>query len=234
MTEPAAPPPRRRSLLGGLRANFLTGLVVVLPVGLTIYVIWAVIGWIDAWVLPLVPAAYRPDALLRELFGEDFTANVRGLGLIVFIIFTVIIGWIAKGLIGRSLIRWGESVVARLPIVRSIYNALKQIAETVFTSQGTNFDTACLVEWPRKDVWVIGFISSRARGEVAERLSGDHVAIFMPTTPNPTTGYLMFVPARDVVILDMTVEEAAKLSISAGLVYPQPRDPMRPVAVGQG
>ena len=234
MTEPEHHPARRRGLFGGLRASFLTGLVVVLPVGLTVYLIWTVIGWIDAWVLPLVPSAYRPDALLRDVFGPDFDWNIRGLGVIVFLVFTVLVGWIAKGLIGRSLIRWAEGLVDRLPVVRSIYNALKQLAETVFTSQGTSFDRACLVEYPRPGVWAIAFVSARPRGEVAAHLPGEHIGVFMPTTPNPTTGFLMFVPLREVIFLEMSIEDAAKLLISAGLVYPNPRDPTRPVAVGQG
>lgn len=234
MTEHDASPHRRRGLLGGLRASFLTGLVVVLPISLTAWLIWTVIGWIDAWVLPLVPAAYQPDRLLRDLFGEGFDWNIRGLGLIVFLVFTVLVGWIAKGLIGRSVLRLTEGLVDRLPVVRSVYNALKQIAETVFTSQGTTFERACLVQWPRPGVWAVGLVSSRARGEIAERLSDNHIAVFMPTTPNPTTGFLMFLPASEVILLDMTFEEAAKLMISAGLVYPPPRDPTRPIAVGQG
>jgi uncharacterized membrane protein len=234
MTEHDTSLQRRRGLLGGLRASFLTGLVVVLPITLTIWLIWTVIGWIDGWVLPLVPAAYQPDRLLRDFFGEDTEIRIRGLGLIVFLVFTVVVGWIAKGLIGRSMIRWAEGLVDRLPVVRSVYNALKQIAETVFTNQGTSFEQACLVEWPRRGVWALGLVSSRARGEVAERLSPDHIAVFMPTTPNPTTGFLMFLPASEVILLDMSFEEAAKLMISAGLVYPPPRNPARPVAVGQG
>jgi uncharacterized membrane protein len=226
--------PRRRGVFGAIRSSFLTGLVVVLPVGLTIYLIWTVIGWIDAWVLPLVPSAYQPDALLRLIFGPDFAWNIRGLGVIVFVLFTVVVGWIARGLIGRSLIRWTEGLVDRLPIVRSIYNALKQLAETVFTSRGTSFERACLIEYPRPGVWAIGFVSASPRGEIESRLPGAHVAVFMPTTPNPTTGFLMFVPLREVVFLEMSIEDAAKLLISAGLVYPNPRDPTRPVAVGQG
>ena len=234
MTESDPHSPRRRGAFGGIRSSFLTGLVVVLPVGLTIYLIWTVIGWIDAWVLPLVPSSYRPEALLRLIFGADFDWNIRGLGVIVFLLFTVVVGWIAKGLIGRSLIRWAEGLVDRLPIVRSIYNALKQLAETVFTSQGTSFERACLIEYPRPGVWAIGFVSANPRGEVESRLPGAHIGVFMPTTPNPTTGFLMFVPLREVVFLDMSIEDAAKLLISAGLVYPNPRDPTRPVAVGQG
>lgn len=234
MPDADAHPHRRRGVMAGLRSSFLTGLVVVLPIGLTIYLIWTVIGWIDAAVLPFVPAAYQPDAILRSLFGEAFAYNVRGVGLIVFLVFTVIVGWIAKGLIGRSLLRWAENVVDRLPIVRSIYNALKQIAETVFTSSGTTFDTCCLVEWPRAGTWSLGFVSSTTKGELAERLEGTHIAVFLPTTPNPTNGFLFWLPADQVILLDMSIEDGAKLIISAGLLYPNPKDPTRPVAVGQG
>ena len=132
----------RRGLFGGLRASFLTGLVVVAPVALTIYLIWTVIGWIDSWVLPFVPAKYHPDQYIG--------INIRGVGVIIFLMFTVFIGWLAKGLLGRSIIRWGEHLVGRMPVVRSVYNGLKQIAETVFAQSETSFDKACLVEYPRK------------------------------------------------------------------------------------
>ncbi|MDP4032681.1 MAG: DUF502 domain-containing protein [Pseudorhodobacter sp.] len=226
MTEPTPPQPqphRRRGVLAGLRASFLTGLVVVLPIGLTLYLIWTVTGWIDSWVLPLVPAAYQPQALLRFFFGENTSLNVRGVGVVVFLVFTIFMGWIAKGIIGRSLLAWGEGLVDRMPIVRSIYNGLKQIAETVFAQADTNFEKACLVEYPKEGIWAIGFISTRAKGEIAARFPpGDEVlSVFLPTTPNPTSGFLLFVPARDVRMLDMKIEDAAKLIISAGLVYPQ-------------
>ena len=205
---------RRGSFLGGFRANFLTGLVVIAPIGLTIWLIWTVVGWIDGWVLPLVPARFLPEQYIG--------INLRGVGVIFFLVFTVIVGWLAKGLIGRSLIRWGESVVDRLPLVRSVYGGVKQIAETVFAQTENNFDKACLIQYPRPGVWAIAFISTEAKGEIARKIpvADDKVAVFMPTTPNPTSGFLMFLPRKDVIELDLSIEDAAKLIISAGLVYP--------------
>jgi uncharacterized membrane protein len=224
-------PHRRRGFFAGLRASFLTGLVVVLPIGLTIYLIWTVIGWIDSWVLPLVPAQWQPDSILRDILGPETAYSVRGVGVIVFLVFTVIVGWVAKGLIGRSILRTTEGLVDRMPVVRSIYNGLKQIAETVFAQSESNFDSACIVQFPRPGVWAIGFISTKAKGEVAQHLAGqgDVLTVFVPTTPNPTSGFLVFVPAREVIRLEMSLEDAAKMIISAGLVYPNPKDPSKPL-----
>lgn len=221
---------RKGSLLAGLRRSFLTGLVVVLPITLTIYLIWTVIGWIDGWVLPFVPSSYHPNELLRHYFGDDWTYNVRGLGVIVFLVFTIFVGWLAKGIFGRSILKWAEGLVDRMPVVRSIYNGLKQIAETVFSQSDNNFDRACLIQFPRPGVWAIGFVATKAKGELAARLpDGDNVlTVFVPTTPNPTSGYLVFVAEIDLILLEMTVEDAAKLIISAGLVYPNPKDPTIP------
>lgn len=222
---------RKRSLFGRLRTNFLTGLVVVLPVGLTIYLIWTVIGWIDGWILPLIPAAYQPEVLVRDIFGPETMIPVRGVGVIVFLAFTVIVGWIAKGLIGRSAIAAAERLVDRMPVVRSIYNGLKQIAETVFTQSSTNFERACVVEFPRPGIHAIGFVATYAKGELAQKIpSADRIlTVFVPTTPNPTSGFLVYVPERDVIMLEMKIEDAAKLIISAGLVYPNAKDPTQPV-----
>jgi uncharacterized membrane protein len=142
------------------------------------------------------------------------------------LIFTIIVGWVGKGLIGRSFLRFGERYVDRMPVVRSIYNAAKQLAETVFSQLDTSFDRACLVEYPRKGIWAIAFISINAKGEIDAKLTDGEpfVTVFLPTTPNPTSGFLLFLPQRDVKVLDMTVEDAAKLVISAGLVYPAPKD----------
>lgn len=232
MQLPETPPPPKRGFLSGLRASFLTGLVVIAPIGLTAWLIWTVVGWIDGWVLPLIPSAYNPVMLIREYTGLE--VNIRGLGVATFLIFTILVGWIAKGLIGRSLIVWAESLVLSIPGVRSIYSGLKQIVETVVAQGEQNFDKACLVEYPRKGIWAIAFISTTAKGEIAARGDGEMVSIFLPTTPNPTSGFLLFVPRRDVTILDMTVEDAAKLVISAGLVYPNPDDPAkRPEVIPQ-
>ena len=219
-----APRRRRRRFLAGLRANFLTGLVVVAPVSLTIYLISTVIGWIDSWVLPFVPANFRPD----QYIGID----LRGVGVIIFLVFTVMVGWLAKGIIGRSFLGWAEGLVDRMPVVRSIYNGLKQIAETVFAQTETSSENACLVEYPRKGIWAIAFISTNAKGEINERIPVDEqlISVFLPTTPNPTSGFLLFVPKSDIMELNMSVEDAAKLVISAGLVYPNPKDPSQPPA----
>ncbi|MDA5094813.1 DUF502 domain-containing protein [Aliiroseovarius sp. KMU-50] len=231
-------------LFTGLRNNFLAGLVVVVPIAVTMWMIWTFVGWIDSWVLPFVPARYHPDALIdwlfgdsewfKWVFGEDIRVNVRGLGVVVFLIFTVVVGWITKGLIGRSFLAWGERLVDRMPVVRSLYNGLKQIAETVFSqSADTKFDKACLVEYPRKGIWAIAFISTKAKGEVDARIPVDEdiISVFLPTTPNPTSGFLLFVPRHSVIELDMSVEDCAKLVISAGLVYPNSKDPSQPVEI---
>jgi len=221
------PPQPRRSLVGRLRASFLTGLVVIAPVGLTIWLIWTVVSWIDGWVLPLVPQAYHPDRMIQNFFGLDPSAqiNVRGLGVVIFLFFTIIIGWLAKGLIGRSLIRFAESLVERTPVVRTIYSGIKQISETIFAQSERSFEIACLIEYPRRGIWALGFISTTAKGEVAAKSdpSNEMISVFVPTTPNPTSGFLLFFPRNDVIELDMTVEDAAKLVISAGLVYPPER-----------
>jgi uncharacterized membrane protein len=218
-------PGRKRGILGALRTSFLTGLVVVLPVGLTIWLTWAVIGWLDGWILPLIPAASQPEAIVHRLFGPQANFPLRGVGVAVFLVFTVIVGWIAKGLIGRSLIRQAETLVERMPVVRSIYGGLKQITETVFAQSEKNFDKTCLVEFPRPGVWAVGLVATKAKGEIAARLPGDEemIAVFLALTPL-TSGLLIYVPRRDVILLDMKPDEAAKLIVSGGLVYPAPKE----------
>lgn len=217
--------PRKTGLFAGLRASFLTGLVVIAPVGLTIWLVWAVAGWIDGVVLPLIPYTFRPEHYIG--------INLRGVGVIFFFFFTIIIGWAAKGLIGRSLIRFAESLVDRMPVVRSIYNGIKQISETVFAQGERSFEKACLVQYPRRGIWAIGFISVPAKGEVSARAEtgGRLIGVFIPTTPNPTSGFLLYFPEEDIIELEMTLEDAAKLVISAGLVYPNGRDGAKPTAL---
>jgi uncharacterized membrane protein len=235
MNTPFSPPPPphapKRTLFARLRGSFLTGLVVIAPVGLTIWLIWTVIGWIDGIVLPMVPLAYHPDRLIQTYFGLDPSAqiNVRGIGVIIFLLFTIIVGWLAKGIIGRSFIRFAEGLVQRTPVVRTIYSGIKQISETIFAQSERSFETACMVEYPRAGAWALGFISISAKGEVARHagIEKELVGVFIPTTPNPTSGFLLFFPRKDVIELDMSVEDAAKLVISAGLVYP----PDRPLPV---
>ncbi|MEM8823441.1 MAG: DUF502 domain-containing protein [Pseudomonadota bacterium] len=221
--EDITPSPTGPGFFGRLRNNFLTGLIVIAPIGLTLWLIWSVIGWFDSWVLPFIPAAYRPDIWLLQRFDIDI--DIRGIGVAFFLVFTIIVGWLAKGLIGRSILRWAENVVQKTPVVRSVYGGLKQIAETVLAQDQTSFEQACLVEYPRKGIWAIAFISTTAKGEIARRAKSDMISVFMPTTPNPTSGFLLFVPISDVTMLDMSVEDAAKLVISAGLVYPSTEVP---------
>ncbi len=219
---PSPPRPRRRRVFSGLRNSFLTGIVVIAPVGLTVWLIWTVIGWVDGVVLPFVPNSYHPENIIKTVFGNDSQVRLRGLGLLFFLIFTTFVGWLAKGLLGRSLIRTAEGLVNRMPVVRSIYSGVKQIAETVFAQADRSFEKACIIEYPRKGIWAIGFISTKARGEIKRRVNGgkELMSVFVPTTPNPTSGFLLFFPAEDIMELDMSVEDAAKLVISAGLVYP--------------
>ena len=174
-----------------------------------------------------MPNAYQPEELLNRLLGRTrfddnrITVNVRGVGVIVFLVFTIIVGWLAKGLIGRSLIRWAEGVVETLPVVRSVYNGLKQIAETVFAQSETSFDKAYLVEYPRKGLYTLTFQTATEVGEIQARTGEDVIACFVPSTPNPTTGYIIMVPRQDVIELDMTVEEAIKFVMSLGVVVPR-------------
>ncbi|CUH82257.1 hypothetical protein TRM7557_03835 [Tritonibacter multivorans] len=214
--------PRQPGLFSRLRSSFLTGIVVIAPVGLTIWLLWTAMGWIDGVVLPLVPETFKPEKYIG--------INLRGVGLIFFLLFTILVGWIAKGIIGRSLIGYAESMVDRMPVVRSIYSGIKQISETVFAQTERSFEKACLIQYPRRGIWAIGFISTEARGEVADKAEtgGKLMSVFVPTTPNPTSGFLLYFPKEDIIELDMSVEDAAKLVISAGLVYPNGKDPSQP------
>ncbi|AHD00924.1 DUF502 domain-containing protein [Leisingera methylohalidivorans] len=220
-------PHRRRGLFASLRASFFTGIVVIAPVSLTIWLLWSVMGWIDSVVLPLVPTTFRPEQYIG--------INLRGVGLIIFLLFTIVVGWIAKGILGRSLINFAESLVERMPVVRTVYSGIKQISETVFAQSERSFEKACLVQYPRKGIWAIGFISTTAKGEISKKVETSRglVSVFLPTTPNPTSGFLLFVPEEDVIELDMSVEDSAKLVISAGLVYPNPKDPSKPLENGK-
>lgn len=196
---------------GRWRANFLTGIVVIAPLYLTIWLIWSFVSIVDYKVERLLPSGYNLTDYL----------NFPGYGLAIFVVFTAMIGAMAKNLFAAQLIGWGERMLDRLPIIRSIYNAIKQIAETVLVQSKSSFERACLVEYPRKGLWAVAFISTATRGEVLEKTGhSEMLSVFLPTTPNPTSGFLLFVPRKDVVELDMSVEEAAKLIISAGLVSP--------------
>lgn len=227
MPQPKDLPPiterRKRRWFSGLRTNFLTGLVVVAPIGMTLWLIWTITGQIDSWVLPFIPTTFT----LKPYIGID----LRGLGVIIFLIFTIIVGWLTKGIMGKSLLKLGEDIVDRMPVVRSIYNGLKQLAETVFAQSETSFDKVCIIEYPRKGIYAIAFISTTTKGEVNRKIpeAEQMISVFLPTTPNPTSGFLLFLPQSDLIELDMTVGDAMKLVISAGLVYPNMKDADQPL-----
>ena len=197
-----------------LRRDFLTGLVVLIPIVLTVYLVWSVITFIDKVVIPITPPKYNPLDL--------FEIYIPGLGVILFLIVTTLIGSLASGFIGRQAINLGEKILSRTPIVNTVYNSIKQIIQAVFKPDGTNFKKPCLVEYPRKGIWAVAFISTETYGEIKKKINqGSLVTVFLPTTPNPTSGFMLFVPKDDIIILDMSVEDAAKLIISAGLVMPE-------------
>lgn len=198
-----------------LRNYFLTGLIVTAPLVITIYLIWSFVQWVDGWVIPYVPAIYNPSTYLPW--------QIPGIGLVIAGFVITIVGFLTANIMGRTIVAYGEEFVARMPVVRNIYNALKQIFQTVLTHDGVAFQKVGLIEFPRKGLWAIVFVASEKRGEIADKLenSGEEtIAVFMPTTPNPTSGFLVYVPRRDLIVLDMSVEDGVKMVISAGLVTP--------------
>lgn len=208
-----------------LRNHFVTGLVVVGPLAITVYLARGFLDWVDASVKPLIPATWNPDTHLPFA--------VPGFGLLVAILGITLLGAATASLVGRTLLSYGEDLVGRLPFVRPVYRTLKQIFQTFVSSRDQSFREVGLIEWPRAGVWSLVFVSGPAKGEVAERLSAerpevgldDWLTVFIPTTPNPTGGYVMFLPKDDVKILAMSVEDGAKLVISGGIVTPEPAVP---------
>ena len=204
---------QRVGILSRLRTYFLTGLVVAAPVTITVVLVMWFVDFVDAWFTPMIPDRYQPERYL------DFT--VPGLGLIIAVVLLTILGALTANLFGRTLVNYGERLVGRMPLVRNIYSALKQIFETVLSQSQQSFREVALIEYPRRGVYSIAFVTTAAKGEVQARADEEMVSVFLPTTPNPTSGFLLFVPRRDVITLEMSVEDAAKLVISAGLVAPE-------------
>ncbi len=216
-TPPFMPPPDKPIRTAGarLRAYFLTGVVVAGPLAITASVTWWFINFVDGWVKPLIPARYLPETYLQT--------SIPGFGLIVALVGLTTLGFLTANLVGRSMVAFGESLLGRTPVIRGLYKSVKQIFETVFSQSGTSFRTVGLVQFPAKDMWSIVFISTPPQGDVAEKLPGpdEHVAVFLPCTPNPTTGFFFYLPRREVIELTITVDEGAKLIMSAGLIQPE-------------
>ena len=202
-----------KSVLTKIRGYFLTGIIVTAPVGLTFYVSFLFIGFIDAKVRNIIPVQYHYDNILPF--------EIPGLGLLFVFIMLTFIGFLTAGLIGRYIIKLGERIIARLPIIRSVYGALKQIFESVLKTSSKSFREVVLIEYPRKGIWAIGFITGDTKGEVQDSLKEELVNVFLPTTPNPTSGFLLFVPRKDLKVLNMNVEEGIKMVISGGIVTPK-------------
>jgi uncharacterized membrane protein len=206
------PMPFHLGLLARLRAYFLAGVLVTAPVAVTFYIVWLIVSFVDNRVSQLIPARYNPENYLP--FG------IPGLGLVIAIIVLTLIGAVTAGYLGRVVVRLSDAILARMPVVRSIYGATKQIFETVLAHKSTAFRQVCLVEYPRRGIWSLGFVTGTAVGEIQERTSDQVVNVFLPTTPNPTSGFLLLVPTRDLILLKMSVEDGIKMVISGGIITP--------------
>nr|WP_279596372.1 DUF502 domain-containing protein [Methylobacterium sp. J-059] len=223
--DPAGPRPRV-SARGRLRTYFLTGIIVAGPLAITAYITWWIITLIDGFVKPLVPASYLPDHYLPF--------SIPGLGMLIAFVAVTLLGFLTANLVGRSVIEFGEVLLARTPVISGLYKGLRQIFETLFSANGTSFRTVGLVEFPVKGTWSVVFLSAPAapdvqaalpggKGEAGEDGRNDYVGVFLPCAPNPTTGFFFYLPRTDIIEVGMSVDDAAKLVMSAGVI--QPDDP---------
>ena len=209
------PAPLHRSLAHRLRSWFFTGLVVFGPVAVTAYIAWWAIDTVDNWVKPWLPQSLSPDSY--------FPFHVPGFGVVIALVGLTLLGFLTANIIGRSLVNFSEAMLDRTPLVRGVYKGLKQVFETVFSQSGTHFRKVGLVEFPVKGSWSIVFVSSDPGPVLSRLLPGDRpmISVFMPCTPNPTTGFFFYVAAEDVIELPISADEAAKLIMSAGLIQPE-------------
>jgi uncharacterized membrane protein len=208
------PPAHQRGAAYRLRTYFLTGLVVAGPLAITVYLTWSFVTWVDDWVRPFIPIAYRPETYLPW--------RIPGTGLVVAFFAITMLGFLTANLVGRTLVEAGETLLDRMPLVRSIYKGLKQVFETLFSESGSSFRKVGLVAFPAPGMWSLVFLSQPPGGEITARLplQDEYVSAFMPCTPNPTTGFFFYVLRREVIELDIKVEAAAKLIMTAGLIQP--------------
>jgi uncharacterized membrane protein len=209
----AAAAPSQTSLAGRIRNYFLTGLVVAGPLAVTAWLIWSIVNWVDDLVRPLIPPVYRPETYMPW--------PIPGTGLVLAIIVLTLLGFLTANLVGRTLVGWGEDLLNRMPIVRPVYKTMKQIFEALFSKSGSSFRQVALVEFPAPGMWSLVFLSQPPSAELTAKLPpGEHISAFMPCTPNPTTGFFFYVLRKDLVVLDISVENAMTLLISAGMVQP--------------
>ena len=198
-----------------IRRYLLTGIVVTAPITITVYLTYVFLSYVDDNVSKIFPEQWYQD-----VYGAT---TIPGLGLIVALSFFVVVGWFATNFLGRLIINISEYIVDRMPVIRTLYSAIKQIFETIMASQSQAFRDVVMLEYPRKGVWSIGFVTGKTEGEVQRITDEETVNVFVPTTPNPTSGYLLFVPKKELTYLDMTVEEGVKLVVSAGIITPPDR-----------
>jgi len=198
-----------------LRNYFFAGVLVTAPIGITVWIGWGLVSWIDDQVIPFIPAQWNPETYLPF--------SVPGLGVLVAIFVLIMIGFLTAGLVGRNLVSLGERLLDRMPVIRGVYAAVKQVLETVLKEQSKAFRQVVLIQYPRKESWAIGFIAGETEGNVQRGTPRDVVNVFLPTTPNPTSGFLLFVPHDEIQELTMSVEEGIKMVVSGGIVTPPPR-----------
>lgn len=194
-----------------MKKYFITGLLVLVPLLITVWVISSLVGMMDQSLL-LLPESWRPKAQLG--------LEIPGVGALLTLLIVFVTGLIATNFFGKQLILLWEGLLARVPVVKSIYASVKQVSDTLFSDSGNAFRQAVLVQFPRADSWTIAFVTGKPGGDVANHLHGDYVSVFVPTTPNPTGGYFLMMPRADVITLDMSVDEALKYIISMGVVAP--------------
>jgi uncharacterized membrane protein len=208
------PEPTHHSVASRIRTYFLTGLIVAGPVAITIWLVWSFVTWVDDLVRPFIPVTYRPETYLP--------IKVPGFGLIIAFLALTVLGFLTANLVGRTFVDIGETILSRVPIVRPIYRGLKQVFETLFSKSASSFRTVGLVEFPAPGMWSLVFLSTPPGAEVTTMLPSqdEYVSAFMPCTPNPTTGFFFYVLRREVIELRISVEDAAKLLMSAGMIQP--------------
>src|SRR5215469_4688726 len=223
LTTPLSPVPSHHGLMSRLRNYFLTGLVLVGPLYITANLTWWFINWVDDLVRPFIPVMYRPETYLP--------VHVPGTGLIAALVALTVLGFLTANLVGRTLVEAGENILNRMPVVRPIYKSLKQIFETLFSNSGSSFRRVGLVEFPGPGMWSLVFLSQPPGADIAARLpEAEHVSAFMPCTPNPTTGFFFYLPRRDIIDLDITVETAMTLLMSAGMAQSGDNQPQKKLA----
>lgn len=202
----------KTTFLGRLRNYFLAGILVTAPISITIYLTYSFLLFVDSKITRLIPPQYNPN--------EYLPFSLPGLGLVIVILFFIVIGWFTRNFMGRLFIRVSEYIVHRVPVISTLYGAIKQIFETVMASKSQAFREVVMLEYPRKGVYSIGFVTGETRGEIQAATKKETINVFVPTTPNPTSGYLLFVPKKELIYLDMSVEEGVKLVVSAGIITP--------------